>query len=534
MPPKDSCRLSAVNLYSLVNNPFASNAYLDEDLLYEVCYEQLVLSDNLIDLEIEAIDRILTKINPNYNSLKAYEDFELDGQTEEFKLWWEVRTMGLKSRRVGNGFTALGDMFAALGIKYGNNTSKEMLKRVMYIKEQAELDATIDLALMRGKFADYDSSKEYSPFYERLSKDYPTQYERMCKYGRRNISWSTVAPTGTVSLMTRTTSGIEPLFMPYYTRRVKDENGTFLGTDGNLYKEYLVVHPKLQEYFIQKGGVITEDITVGDWEDIFKSSPYYNSCAGDIPWKDRLEIQAIVQAHTTHSISSTLNLPAETTIEEVNEIYLEAYKLGLKGITIYRDGCRDGVLVDSSAKSTTSSSFEEVSAPKRPKQLSAQLHQRRVKGISYIVVVGLLEGKPYEIFCQQSVTNFDYSKYAEGFIIKIKRGVYEYVAYEENRLVVKIPLQENTLEEKTHALFLSMLLRHRAPVAEVIKVAKKIDDNISSFTSAICRVLSMYIPKEEVKGEVCPDCGSKLQHEAGCVKCTNCTYSKCLFIYSPN
>lgn len=441
--------------------------------------------------------------------------------------------MGLSSRRVGNGFTALGDMFAAMGYKYGSKESKELLEKVMYIKETAELDATIDLALMRGKFQDFDKEKEDSPYFYRLSQVYPQQYERMQKYGRRNISWSTVAPTGTVSLMTQTTSGIEPLFMPYYTRRVKDENGSYLGADGNLYKEYLVVHPKLQEYFIQKGGVITEDITVEDWEDIFKYSPYYNSCAGDISWKDRLEVQSIIQKHTSHSISSTLNLPAETTISEVNEIYLEAYRLGLKGITIYRDGCRDGVMVDSSAKSTTSSSFEEVSAPKRPKQLAAQLHQRKVKGISYIVAVGLLEDKPYEIFCQQNVNNFDYSKYAEGFIVKIKRGVYEYVAYEEDRLVVRIPLQENTLEEKTNALLLSMLLRHRAPVSEVIKVAKKIDDNISSFISAICRVLSKYVAKTEVKGEVCPDCGSKLLHEAGCVKCTNCTYSKCLFIYSP-
>lgn len=511
-----------------------SNACINEAIVYTTFYEQLVMSDNLIDLEIEAIDRILTKINPNYNSLKAYEDFELDGQTEEFKLWWKVREMGLSSRRVGNGFTALGDMFAALGFKYGSKESKEAIGRIMYLKEKAELDATIDLAVLRGSFEDFDKEKENSPYFHRLSRVYPEQYERMKKYGRRNISWSTVAPTGTVSLMSRTTSGIEPLFMPYYTRRVKDENGTFLGTDGNLYKEYLVVHPKLQEYYIVHHGPIPSHFTIEDWEIIFAHSPYAGAGASDVTWKDRLEMQAIIQIYTTHSISSTLNLPAETTIEEVDEIYLEAYKLGLKGITIYRDGCRDGVLVDSSAKSTTSSSFEEVSAPKRPKQLSAQLHQRRVKGTSYIVVVGLLEGKPYEIFCQQSVTNFDYSKYAEGFIIKIKRGVYEYVAYEENRLVVRIPLQENTLEEKTNALFLSMLLRHRAPVAEVIKVAKKIDDNISSFTSAICRVLSKYVPKEEVKGEVCPDCGSKLQHEAGCVKCTNCTYSKCLFIYSPN
>jgi len=190
--------------------------------------------------------------------------------------------------------------------------------------------------------------------------------------------------------------------------------------------------------------------------------------------------------------------------------------------------------VDSSAKSTTSSLFEEVSAPKRPKQLHAHLYQPKVSGIPYIVIVGIVEDKPYEIFCQQNTNNVDYSKFKEGIICKLKKGVYEYQVFDvDNRLLLKIPLQENTLEERTNALLLSMLLRHRAPVSEVIKVAKKIDDNISSFISAICRVLSKYVPKVEVKGEVCPECGSKILHEAGCVKCTNCTYSKCLFIYSP-
>lgn len=540
LPPKDSCRLSAANLYSLVSNAFRPTAHINEDTVYAVFYEQLVISDNLIDLETEAIDRILAKINPSYVWKDIYEwpkdylNTFISQQPEEFKLWWEVREMGLSSRRVGNGFTALGDMFAALGFKYGDKQSKDAIERVMYLKEKAELDATIDLALMRGKFKDFDKKKEDSPYFYRLSQVHPRQYERMCKFGRRNISWSTVAPTGTVSLMARTTSGIEPLFMPYYTRRVKDEDGSYLGADGNLYKEYLVVHPKLQEWFIQCGGKIEDDFDIITWQTLYESSPYYNSCANDIAWQDRLEIQAIIQQFTTHSISSTLNLHANTTIEEVNEIYLEAYRLGLKGITIYRDGCRDGVLVDSSAKSTTSSSFEEFSAPKRPKQLSAHLHHRRVKGVSYIVAVGLMDDKPYEIFCQQNKEEFDYSRFEEGIIYKIKKGIYEYQSFDsEGNLVLRLPLQENTIEERTNALFLSMLLRHRAPVSEVIKVAKKIDDNISSFISAICRVLSRYVAKTEVKGEVCPDCGSKLQHEAGCVKCTNCTYSKCLFIYSP-
>ncbi len=541
LPPKDSCRLSAANLYSLVNNAFGPTAHINEDTLYAVFYEQLVMSDNLIDLETEAIDRILTKIQPNYkyfrNTGLEEDRIFLHIQSEEFKLWWEVREMGLSSRRVGNGFTALGDMFAALGFTYGDKQSKDAIERVMYLKEKAELDATIDLALFRGKFKDFDKEKENSPYFYRISQIHPKQYERMQKYGRRNISWSTVAPTGTVSLMARTTSGIEPLFKPYYTRRVKDENGSYLGADGNLYKEYLVVHSKLQEWFIQRGGTVDqlESYDTDTWQVLYEHSPYFKACAGDIAWQDRLEIQAIIQQFTTHSISSTLNLPAETTTTEVNEIYLEAYRLGLKGITIYRDGCRDGVLVDSSAKSTTSSLFEEVSAPKRPKQLHAHLYQKRVKGISYIVAVGIMEEKPYEIFCQQNKEDFDYSKFEQGIIYKVKRGIYEYQSFDtEGNLVLRLPLQENTLEEKTNALFLSMLLRHRAPVSEVIKVAKKIDDNISSFISAICRVLSKYVAKTEVKGEVCPDCGSKLLHEAGCVKCTSCTYSKCLFIYSPN
>lgn len=527
LQPKDSCRLSAVNLYNLVQKPFEKDAYLDMEKAYSLFYEQLILSDNLVELEIEAIGRILNKIDDIYS--------------EEFKLWLDVMNTGRNSRRVGNGFTALADMFAALGVKYGDNISKGGFGDLMRIKLMAEMDATTDLAILRGTFKGYDSMKEYSitengelkgnnKFYQHILDIYPEGVKKMVKFGRRNVSWSTIAPTGTVSLMAQVSSGIEPVFSPYYVRRMKianKEEATFTDVDGQMFKEFVVVHPKLMEFSrITHNTDLSVEHDEAFWKEEYESSPYFGACSADLRWSDRLAIQQIAQKKTTHSISSTLNLPSDVSIADVDEIYRAAYNIGLKGITIYRDGSRGGILVnkDSSQKGDK---FVTNRAPKRPKALQADIYTLTNSGIKYLVAVGIFNNKPYEIFVKE-ISKEDIIKDKIGKITKIKQGHYE---LSTPRYYCSNLNETLDMEKKATALYVSMLLRHGADIKFIIKTAKKVDDNIASFTSAMCRVLSKYVEKEIKEGEVCPDCGGKIVHEAGCEKCVDCSFSRCLLIH---
>lgn len=544
LQPKDSCRLHAVNLYSLVRNPFTEKAFLDMDLAYSVFYEQMIMGDNLVELELKAIDKILDKINPEWLAdLNDMPSTWLDKQTDEFKLWYEIKETGANSRRIGNGFTALADMFAALNIKYGDSKSKQGFSDLMLIKLRAEIDATVDLAKLRGAFKGYDFNKEYeiipkqesiigyNKFYQHILNVYPEGVKKMIHYGRRNVSFSTIAPTGTVSLMTQTSSGIEPLFSPYYKRRMKvstKEESTYIDVDGQMFKEFIVIHPKLKMYAqIAKNIDITKEYNEEFWKEIYENSPYYNSCVNDIKWEDRLEIQRIAQKKTTHSISSTLNLPNDVTIEEVNEIYKTAYIIGLKGITIYRDGSRGGILVNTD--SSENSKFTINKAPKRPKTLEADIYTLTNSGIKYLVAIGLFNNKPYEVFVKEIDKNVNINSKI-GKITKIKQGHYKLIT---NDYICENLNDDLAIEKKATALYVSMLLRHGADIKFIIKTAKKVDDNIASFTSAMNRVLSKYVEKE-VLNDLCPECGSQIIREAGCEKCTNCTYSKCLMIYNIN
>lgn len=544
MGPKDSCRLHAVNLYSLVRNPFTKKAFLDIDLAYSVFYEQVIVADNLVELELKSIDKILNKINPEWLlDLNDMPSTWLDKQTDEFKLWYEIKQTGANSRRIGNGFTALGDMFAALNIKYGDSKSKQGFADLMLIKLRAEIDAITDLAILRGTFKGYDVNKEYeiipkqesiignNKFYQHILNVYPEGVKRMILYGRRNVSFSTIAPTGTISLMTQTTSGIEPLFSPYYKRRMKvstKEESTYIDVDGQMFKEFIVIHEKLKTYAqIVHNIDITKEYNEEFWREIYENSPYYNSCANDIKWEDRLEIQRIAQKKTTHSISSTLNLPNDVTIEEVNEIYKTAYIIGLKGITIYRDGSRGGILVNTD--SSENSQFTINKAPKRPKTLDADIYTLTNSGIKYLVVVGLFNNKPYEVFVKEIDKTVNINSKI-GKITKIKQGHYKLTT---DDYICENLNDDLAIEKKATALYVSMLLRHGADIKFIIKTAKKVDDNITSFTSAMNRVLSKYIEKE-VLNDLCPECGSEIIREAGCEKCTNCSYSRCLMIYNIN
>jgi ribonucleoside-diphosphate reductase alpha chain len=528
--------------------------------LYEVSYMQQRLGDDLVDLEIEHIDKIIAKIE-NSNKNKELAQVELN-------LWRKIRTLALAGRRTGNGFTALGDMLAALNLPY---YSPDVVREVMKTKMRAELDCTIDMAILRGTFEGWDSKKEIgfsepsvigirnsswqgqNDFFQMLIDEFPEQTMRMMKYGRRNVSWSTVAPTGTVSLMTQTTSGLEPLFKAFYIRRKKvnpSDNGVrvdFIDDMGDKWQEYPILHPKFKQwiktYLVQnvefKSGALkgyrlvprdvdmdlmeelTTYLTKDKVEEFFKLSPWYGSQAEDISWQERIEINAIIQRYTSNAISCTINLPKDISKEVVHNIYFEAWKAGLKGITIYREGSRSGVLVTETKHITTEDQFGYNDAIKRPRELEADYHYVMANGKEYAVVVGKLNGNPYEIFAFPSPI---YKEELKGKIIKVESGVYRFesVNYNIENLQLTHP------DEKLVTRSASLMLRHGVHPKHVVTQVEKAETYISSFPKAVARVLKLYIPNEEIKGEICPSCSQPtMVREEGCKKCVNCGYSRC-------
>lgn len=532
MGPYDSCRLMHLNLTSFVENSYTPDVKLKDEELYNVAYMTMRLSDDLIDLEIEAIDKIIRKIKKS-------------GDTNELILWENIRKTTINGRRTGMGFTGLADVIAMFNYKYGDNDSLLLTNQIMNIIMTAQLDCTIDLSLLRGAFPAYNEELEFgivddiltftgsygtNDFYEFIKINYPRQFKRMYNnyVSRRNISWSTVAPTGTVSLLTQTSSGIEPVFLPYYQRRRKcsspDDRVDYIDNVGEKYTEFFVLHPEFKKWInlqIDTKGKIYNILDKESLEQAYKDSPWYNSTASEINWENRIQMQSIIQKYTTHAISSTLNLNSNITENEVSNIYMNAWHKGLKGITIYRDGSRSGILNSIKEEDTE----PKRQAKKRPKVLVADYYQVKSKGKQYIVLVGLLNNKPYEIFTFQPLHDVDIKSH-KGTITKLKKGQY---AYDSDYIqIANLELSTDNIEEKACSLYTSMLLRHNADIKFIIKTAKKVNDNITSFSSAMCRVLSKYVENEEVKGEICSECGGKLIRESGCIKCLDCDYSKCL------
>lgn len=527
MQPYDSCRLIHINLTSFVKRAYYPDASIDYDLLRKVAKAAIRLGDDLVDLEVEAIGQILGHITSSKGD-----------NHREFKLWMAVRDAALASRRCGVGFTGLADTLAMLKVGF-NDDGIGAVDAIMNTIFRAELESTIDLAEERGTFLGWDKSMEEAhvegnEWYQMVAKMFPDLYDRMLKVGRRNVSFSTVAPTGTVSILTQTSSGIEPVFSLYYTRRkkcVEGEPHNFVDQNGEKYQEFKVFHRPFLEWARLKLDLPTIEVTLEHIEkmpaeelaNFISWSPWYKNTAPEIDWDTRLRMQSIVQYYTTHSISSTLNLPSSTTEGEISKIYLKAWEYNLKGVTVYRDGCRAGVLVtDTKPKQL----FEQHSAPKRPKTLDAELHVVKVKKVKYAVIVGLMEGKPYETFAfELGEGNF---LPQSGKIIKVKRGCYNFVG-DHDLIIENIHLANDKLEERSSSIYISMLLRHGAPIEYVIATAKKVNENIASFTSAVCRVLMKYCTKD-IGEDSCPDCGTKLSREAGCKKCNNCGYSLCLLM----
>lgn len=514
----DTCRLIAMNMFSFVKHPFTDKAEFDFVKWSDYVYIGQKLNDDLVDLEIKAIDRIIDSI------MKSNDPKEL--KIREVALWNKLKKNGRDGRRTGLGFTGLGDTLAALGLSYGSDKSIDVVYDIMKAKMIAEFRSSVDMSKDRGSFKGFSEKIEIkSGFIKFLKMIDPNLHRRMMRYGRRNISISTVAPTGSLSLLAGTTSGIEPMFQPYYTRRRKinpNEKGkvvAFTDKTGDSWEEFTVIHPKFKDWLMQFDDYIDIDnLSVEALTVHFKNSPWYESTANDINWKDRLEIQSVIQQFTTHSISSTINLPKKTTKEEVSDIYMNAWDMGLKGITVYVDGSRDGVLIN---KTTENESFEYKDAAKRPKLLDCDIHLTTYRGTEFVVYVGLLAGKPYEIFALENTWNI---KPSMGYIIKKGDGKYD-VQLKDDLLIEDIT-KEMSHEEEIITRLLSLSLRHGSDITFAVEQLRKSEGDITAYGKAIARVLNKYVKEREANVK-CPECGDNLVLEEGCSHCNSCGYSKC-------
>lgn len=534
----DSCRLIAINLYSFVENPFTPEARFDFDQFYRVAYESQRLMDDLVDLELEAIERILAKVE-NDPEPEAIRQVERD-------TWQLLYETGKRGRRTGLGFTALADALAALNLKFDGDEALPVVEQLMRTKLQGEFDASVDMAITRGPFGGFDPAVERtSEFVQMLEREFPALHARMMKHGRRNVSLSTVAPTGTLSLLAQTSSGIEPVFLLSYRRRRKLSSttdrakATFVDDLGDAWEEFDVYHPKLKAWMDQTGKTNPAE------------SPYAGATAPEIDWLRRVQLQALVQKYTTHSISSTINLPNDVSVDRVGEIYVESWKQGLKGITVYRDGSRSGVLVAAETekekkeepKSKLLPVIEETAAPKRPKKLEAEVIRFNNDYEKWLAVIGLLDGKPYEVFTGKMEDAFNLPLWVEkGWVIKNKssdgksRYDFQYLDRDGYRITIEGLSRSFNKEFWNYAKLLSGILRHGMPLADVVELVNNLslyDDHINTWKNGVARALKRYIPADtrpaSTAARRCPECSDPdgLIYEEGCLKCKNCGYSKC-------
>ena len=527
----DSCRLIALNMFGCVLNPFTENVSFDFNKWYEISYEGQRLNDDLVDLELESIESILKKID-----LDNEPDFIKD---VERRTWKTLYDTGSNGRRTGLGFTALGDTLAALNLKYDSNESVEMIEKIMKVKCEAEFESSIDMAIERGSFVDFDPKiEETSEFVQMLKKEFPNIYKKMMKYGRRNISISTVAPNGSLSLLTRTTSGVEPLFMiePYHRKKkvMGNDKYDFVDELGDKWLHFDVYHPKLKNFLD-----LNPDKTI-------KDSAYIS--AADIDWEKRVQIQSVIQKYITHSISSTINLSSNITQDIVSDIYLRGWELGLKGVTIYRDGSRIGVMTSKEDKKDykDEKNYDEINVPKRPKNLHCDVMRFTNKGDKWVSFVGLIrngsdEYRPYEIFTGL-LDSFPIPHYVEnGEIVKSKLddsngkivSRYDFVYKDKDDFSVIMTGLNRAFDREywNYGKMLSGVLRQKMPIKYVIALIDGLkfeEDNIVTWKAGVKRALKKYL-KSELIEEKCPNCGSdKYFHEAGCDICKDCGFSaKC-------
>ena len=536
--PYDSCRLIAINLYSYVDNPFTFAATFNMELFKKHVHMAMRLMDDLIDLEMEKIAAILKKIESDP------EDDEV--KRTEYNLWKKIEKKSLGARRTGLGITAEGDMLAALGIRYGSDEAINFAVEVQKTLAVEAYRTSVEMAKERGAFAIYDAQREVgNPMIERIKAADPALYEDMVKYGRRNVSMLTIAPTGTTSLMTQTTSGIEPVFLPYYVRRRKvnpnDQNVNITFTDdvGDCWEEYYVFHHKFLDW-CQVQGLSKEEVVkmpVEKVDELVSKSPYYKASSADIDWVAKVKMQGSIQKWVDHSISVTVNLPNSVTEELVAEVYKTAWECGCKGVTVYRDGSRAGVLV---------SKKEEPKEVLRPKKRPASLEADVVRFMNgkehWIALVGKINNQPYEIFTglADEDTRYIPKSVTKGFIVKQKdvntgasRYDFHYVdKYGYTNIVGGISHMFNK-EYWNYAKLISGVLRNGMPVVDVLNLINGLQldsETINTWKNGVERALKRYIPDgtKDDTGKVCSKCGSnELVYQEGCLVCKSCGYSKC-------
>ncbi|MDR0680513.1 MAG: adenosylcobalamin-dependent ribonucleoside-diphosphate reductase [Dysgonamonadaceae bacterium] len=539
--PYDSCRLLAINLYSYVKNPFTGKAEFDFDLFKKhVALAQRIM-DDIIDLEIEKIDVILEKI-------------ETDPEIDEVKyteclLWNKIRRKTLLGRRTGVGITAEGDMLAALGFRYGTEEATDFAEEIQKTLALSAYASSVEMAKERGTFEIYDAAREEAnPFINRIKKADPQLIKNMKKYGRRNIACLTIAPTGTTSLMTQTTSGIEPVFLPVYKRRRKvNPNDASVKVDfvdevGDSWEEYLVFHHKFVNWMEAQGYSTIKKYTQQEIDAMIEKSPYNKATSNDIDWLQKVRMQGKIQKWVDHSISVTINLPNEVDEKLVNELYVEAWKSGCKGCTVYRDGSRSGVLVAASDKKDCEECPEPpVIVAKRPRELEADIVKFQNNKDKWIAFVGLLNGRPYEIFTginDEEVGIFLPKNVSKGTIIKNvdengnKRYDFQYTNKRGYKTTIEGLSDKFNPEYWNYAKLISGVLRYSMPVEQVIKLVQGLelnDESINTWKNGVERALKKYVQEGMLaKGQKCPNCGQEsLVYQEGCLTCTSCGTSKC-------
>ncbi len=552
--PYDSCRLIAINLYSYVKNPFTPEAEFDFDMFAEhvACAQRMM--DDIIDLEMEKIEKILAKVKSDPETSEV--------KTTEMNLWNKIRTKTLKGRRTGVGTTGEGDMIAAMGLRYGTSEATEFSVSVHSALALAAYGSSVQMAKERGAFEIYDAEREKNnPYINRIREASPELYEEMVKYGRRNIACLTIAPTGTTSLLTQTTSGIEPVFMPVYKRRRKvnpsdkDVHVDLVDENGDSFEEFIVYHHKLVTWMNANNIPVRRDYTQEELNDIVRRSPYYKATANDVDWVNKVRMQGEVQKWVDHSISVTINLPNDISEEMVGKLYVEAWRSGCKGCTVYRDGSRTGVLVALSdndkkkekEKENTSSEqqaaryiAEEEHILKRPVELEADVVRFQNKKEKWIAFIGLIDGRPYEIFtgiadddegifCPKSVT--------KGKIIKavgedgVKRYDFQFINKRGFKTTIEGLSEKFNPEFWNYAKLISGVLRYGMPIPQVLKLVSSLEldsQSINTWKMGVERALKRYIHNGEAAAERCPNCGQDtLVYQEGCLICTNCGTSRC-------
>ena len=547
--PYDSCRLLAINLYSYVVNPYTPEAYFDYDLFRKHVMLAQRLMDDIIDLEQEKIDRIIDKIKSDPQSDEV--------KHTELHLWEKIKRKTAQGRRTGVGITAEGDMIAAMGLRYGTQEATDMAVNVQRTLALAAYRSSVTMAAERGAFEVFDAGREANnPFILRIKEADPALYDDMVRFGRRNIACLTIAPTGTTSLMTQTTSGIEPVFLPVYKRRRKvNPNDPQVHVDyedetGDCFEEYIVYHHKFLTWMRVNGYDVNKRYTQAEIDELVSKSPYYKATANDVDWLMKVRMQGAIQKWVDHSISVTVNLPSDVDEALVDRLYKEAWKSGCKGCTIYRDGSRSGVLVstqktDKKSKEAEASAIPQCQPPqvteRRPEVLECDVVRFQNNKEKWVAFVGLLDGQPYEIFTglQDDDEGIVLPKtVTKGRIIKTicPDGTKRYDFQFENKRGYKMTVEG--LSEKfnkeywNYAKLISGVLRYRMPIENVIKLVGSLQlesENINTWKVGVTRALKKYVlDGTAAQGQKCPNCGHEtLVYQEGCLICKHCGSSRC-------